>query len=303
MFRRLSPLLAILCSVLVPPLASSQNPFAVEHLRDEYQGETLLLRGFYSDDRLRYDSTGTLAGHASAGDWTGDGLVLIQDFLFPHKRLVVNVQRVEVVVEHKEFHLHPVTQTAQNGTVTPVLVEIKVDLNEQSSVEQFDDAMGKIFLTSRDHLADLIPDYWKPCLPRGLADRGEACKFSHQVLDIPGVASATDGPADAMSEHAPNPARPIFYVGKGVSPPRTQSSPEPEFSEAARRTKYQGVVTLGLIVTEKGTPSDIHILSPLGAGLDAKAVHAVEKWKFEPAEKDGQPVAVQIAVEVDFHLY
>ena len=34
-----------------------------------------------------------------------------------------------------------------------------------------------------------------------------------------------------------------------------------------------------------------------------KAIEAVKNWKFEPAMKDGHPVAVQIAVEVDFHLY
>jgi TonB family protein len=62
-------------------------------------------------------------------------------------------------------------------------------------------------------------------------------------------------------------------------------------------------MTMGLIVDKDGLPKNIHILSPLGAGLDAKAVQAVENWKFQPAEKDGQPVAVQIAIEVDFHLY
>jgi TonB family protein len=38
-------------------------------------------------------------------------------------------------------------------------------------------------------------------------------------------------------------------------------------------------------------------------GLDEKAIEAVKNWRFEPAMKDGHPVPVQIAVEVDFHLY
>ena len=41
----------------------------------------------------------------------------------------------------------------------------------------------------------------------------------------------------------------------------------------------------------------------LGMGLDEKAIEAVRNWKFEPAKKDGKPVAVQINVEVNFHLY
>jgi len=95
----------------------------------------------------------------------------------------------------------------------------------------------------------------------------------------------------------------IFHVGGGVSAPRVLYQPEPEFSEEARKAKYQGVCTLGLVVGADGRPSNIRVLSSLGMGLDEKAIEAVKNWKFEPAMKDGHPVAVQIAVEVDFHLY
>jgi len=95
----------------------------------------------------------------------------------------------------------------------------------------------------------------------------------------------------------------IFHVGGGVSPPRAIYNPEPEFSEEARKAKYQGVCTLGLIVGTDGRPSNIRVLSSLGMGLDEKAIETVKTWKFEPAMKDGHPVRVEIAVEVDFHLY
>src|SRR5579863_1507718 len=95
----------------------------------------------------------------------------------------------------------------------------------------------------------------------------------------------------------------VFHVGGGVSPPRQIFAPEPEFSEEARKAKYQGVCTLGLIVGTDGRPSNIRVLSSLGMGLDEKAIEAVKNWKFEPAMKDGHPVRVEIAVEVDFHLY
>ena len=95
----------------------------------------------------------------------------------------------------------------------------------------------------------------------------------------------------------------IFHVGGGVSPPRAIFSPEPEFSEEARKAKYQGVVTLALVVGTDGRPSNIRVQSSLGMGLDEKAIEAVKNWRFEPAMKDGHPVRVEIAVEVDFHLY
>jgi protein TonB len=95
----------------------------------------------------------------------------------------------------------------------------------------------------------------------------------------------------------------VFHVGGGVSPPRPIYQPEPEFSEEARKAKYQGTCTLGLIVGTDGRPSNIRVLSSLGMGLDEKAIEAVKNWRFEPAMKDGHPVRVEIAVEVDFHLY
>ncbi|HKT87436.1 MAG TPA: energy transducer TonB [Candidatus Sulfotelmatobacter sp.] len=95
----------------------------------------------------------------------------------------------------------------------------------------------------------------------------------------------------------------IFHVGGGVSAPRAIYSPEPEFSEEARKAKYQGTCTLALVVGTDGRPSNIRVQSSLGMGLDEKAIEAVKNWKFEPAMKDGHPVRVEIAVEVDFHLY
>jgi periplasmic protein TonB len=95
----------------------------------------------------------------------------------------------------------------------------------------------------------------------------------------------------------------IFKVGGGVSAPRGVYTPDPEYSEEARKAKYQGTVILWLIVDPTGKPRDIKVARSLGMGLDEKAIEAVKAWKFDPARKDGAPVAVQINVEVNFRLY
>lgn len=95
----------------------------------------------------------------------------------------------------------------------------------------------------------------------------------------------------------------VFRVGGGVSAPRALNTPDPEYSEEARKAKYQGVCVLWLIVGPDGNPRDVKVARSLGMGLDQKAVEAVRHWKFEPAMKDGKPVAVQINVEVNFRLY
>src|ERR1700733_1704552 len=93
-----------------------------------------------------------------------------------------------------------------------------------------------------------------------------------------------------------------YKIGGGVSPPSILFKVEPEYSEEARKAKFQGTVLLFVVVDEKGNPRDIKIIRPLGLGLDQKAVEAVEKWKFSPGKKDGKPVAVQAQIEVNFRL-
>jgi TonB family protein len=92
-------------------------------------------------------------------------------------------------------------------------------------------------------------------------------------------------------------------VGGGVSAPKPLFTPDPEYSEEARKSKYQGVVVLWLVIGPDGRPHEIQVARPLGMGLDEKAIEAVRTWRFEPAKKDGHPVAVQMNVEVSFRLY
>ena len=94
-----------------------------------------------------------------------------------------------------------------------------------------------------------------------------------------------------------------YRVGGGVSAPRVLFQPDPEYSEEARKAKYQGTVVRWVVVGADGRPHDIRVQRTLGMGLDEKAMEAVRTWKFEPARLNGQPVAVQINVEVNFRLY
>ena len=95
----------------------------------------------------------------------------------------------------------------------------------------------------------------------------------------------------------------VFKVGNGVTAPHVIFDPEPEYSPEARQAKYQGTVVLWAIIGPDGRPHNLHVKHPLGMGLDEKALEAVSTWRFRPATKDGNPVAVEVEVEVNFHLY
>jgi TonB family protein len=94
----------------------------------------------------------------------------------------------------------------------------------------------------------------------------------------------------------------VYRVGGGVSAPSLLFKKEPEYSEEARKAKYQGTVTLYVEVDPSGKAVNIKVLHSLGLGLDEKAIEAVKQWKFKPGMKDGKPVTVAASIEVNFRL-
>jgi TonB family protein len=95
----------------------------------------------------------------------------------------------------------------------------------------------------------------------------------------------------------------LMSVGGGVSAPQVIHSVDPEFTDAARQAKYEGAVSIQLIVDRQGNPENIQVVRHLGMGLDEKAIEAVRQYKFRPAMFQGKPVPVQMVINVNFHLY
>ena len=142
-----------------------------------------------------------------------------------------------------------------------------------------------------------------------------------KLAESSGDPDADEAALDAIRSSAPFAALPTEFKGEslalrchldvflpntspnGVTPPRLIHNVTPEFSDEARRKKIQGMVTLTLVVGADGQPTDIQVVSPLGHGLDEKAVDAVKQWRFQPAMKDGNPVAQKITTQVNFRLY
>lgn len=95
----------------------------------------------------------------------------------------------------------------------------------------------------------------------------------------------------------------VYHVGGGVSEPQLIYSVDPEFSDQARRAKYQGICIVQIIVDAQGNPQDVKVVRPLGMGLDEKAVEAVKQYRFKPAMLHGHPVPVLVDISVDFRIY
>ena len=88
----------------------------------------------------------------------------------------------------------------------------------------------------------------------------------------------------------------VFKVGGDVSAPGVLFRVDPEYSEWDRKAKISGSVLLSIVVDAEGSARDVHVVKSLSTGLDEKAIESVKNWKFEPGQKDGHDVAVEIAV-------
>ena len=97
-------------------------------------------------------------------------------------------------------------------------------------------------------------------------------------------------------------SEPVYELGSGVPPPKSVYAPNPLYDDHARKKK-NGTVILAMIVTAEGTVRDVKVIKSLDPGLEKQAIAAVRTWKFEPATKDGKPVAVHLKTESDFRLY
>ena len=87
------------------------------------------------------------------------------------------------------------------------------------------------------------------------------------------------------------------------SPPKVVHRVEARYTREARVNGIQGTVLLEVAVDETGKPENISVLSPIGFGLDSRAVDAVRQWTFQPATSGGKPVHSSTTVEVKFRIF
>jgi TonB family protein len=129
----------------------------------------------------------------------------------------------------------------------------------------------------------------------------------------PTVPAAT--PATPARRPCRNPdASGAYRTDCGITPPKVLHTAYPEFSEEARGKTLGGVVGVVLTVDENGDPQNVQIYQSLAdkvdpknrkaaLSLDQQAIACVKKYKFAPATYQGKPVAIQLHVQVNFHIF
>jgi TonB family protein len=144
-------------------------------------------------------------------------------------------------------------------------------------------------------IPDPTPDEPEPLEVEELPE--PALELSDIDVSVFGIPDAPPGLAINMGA-----ANGPQWVGNGILPPKKITAPQPRYTEEARKARIQGTVILQAIVDADGKISNIKIIKGLPLGLDLSAIETVKEWLYEPATREGLPVAVYMNLMINFSL-
>ena len=88
----------------------------------------------------------------------------------------------------------------------------------------------------------------------------------------------------------------------GISAPVARHKVDPKYIATAAEERVQGAVRLFCVVDALGHVTNAELVRGVDPRLDSSALDAFRKWEFEPAMRHGEPVAVDLLVEIPFRL-
>lgn len=92
-----------------------------------------------------------------------------------------------------------------------------------------------------------------------------------------------------------------IFSGRDVTTkPKILKRPPPAYTEEARRHGTGGKVVLRVLLASTAKVTHITVIKELPNGLTESAIKAACRMSFEPARKDGRPVAMYVQVEYEF---
>jgi TonB family protein len=289
----------LLAMVAVTASASEQD--AKSALKD-FEGKVLVLRHPLQETFQQYDAEGKALKGGDEGPWTIYGGVLIDKVALSPDKLRFEGRRVLFLFLKGQFTAMDFKRLKRPvGPPFPPKVKLEIAIDRAlDSAEQARAVLGRVFVLNTRSLLDSLPEFWRGPLDDELVYDPLQKREAEFRMELPPHSVPTRARQPASNSSSDDQ---VFHVGAGVTAPKPTFTPEPRFTEIARYEKFQGVVVVNLILGNDGTVRQTRLVRPLGLGLDESAQSMIQTWRFQPATRNGQPVAVEMNVEVAFNLY
>jgi TonB family protein len=232
-------------------------------------GRALILRCFCAENNLAFDAAGQPEKAGKLTDWTLAGVNVQKAVRRDGGAIELDGVRVAVrfAPDRHEFDRHPLNDQ-----------KMKIVLADSSSAGEFARTVDAVFSEGIDvRLQKAMPAYW----------------LHYFVPQTPWPKDGIDTATVVTPGAAGAPA--------GMTDPKPLQRHEPGYTIEAAHDHVLGLVMLRVVVDTQGQPHRAAIVQPLGYGLDASAVEAIDKFKFAPAlTPGGQPVAANVIVRQEF---
>ena len=87
------------------------------------------------------------------------------------------------------------------------------------------------------------------------------------------------------------------------APQPLAGNPVPAYPRSALRAGQEGAVMLRIDIDARGVPTDVQVVERSGdrdRAFDRAAIEAARQWRFQPATRNGEPVAATVQLPVEF---
>lgn len=262
----------------------------------------LVLRHPVEGSSQEYDAAGKVLKGGDEGPWTVYGGVLIDKVALSPDKLRIQGRRMLFLFLKGQFTAMEFKRLKRPvDPPFPPSIELEIALDRPlDSSEQARAVLERVFALNTQGLLELLPEFWRGPLTDQLVYDPSQKHGAEFRLELP--PPSAHRPARKATPNAIS-ADQLFHVGADVTAPKAAFTPEPKYSDIARYEKFQGTLVVDVIVGKDGAVHRIRLVRPLGLGLDESAQSMIQTWRFEPATRNGQPVAVEMNVEVAFNLY
>jgi TonB family protein len=182
-------------------------------------------------------------------------------------------------------------------------LELVISLDHAiDSPEHAQATLSRVFALNTNDFLDSLPEFWRGSLTNQLIYDPSQKQESEFRWQLPPPPPTIRSPAEKAAPDEID-REGVFHVGPDITAPKATFTPEPEYSAIARYEKFEGTLVVNLIVGTDGNVHYIRLVRPLGLGLDEAARSVIQTWRFLPSTRKGEPVAVEMNIEVTFNLH
>jgi len=96
---------------------------------------------------------------------------------------------------------------------------------------------------------------------------------------------------------------PLAEQPVNLESPITIRKVDPPYAASATREAVQWSILLRALILRNGTATKVQIVRSLDPKLDLSAISSLIKWEFDPARKNGEPVDLEVLVQIPFLVH